>query len=170
MGHLTATISPLSLHPRFPVGDRGVFRYPQSWFYSRLVSGTQAMTQPTDSHLQCPVVVLTIQDAQILGDEMADALRDQLLALAVQSKAQNIILDFQKVKFLSSAGFRPLLSLHRLLRQQNGKLILCGLTPEVHEIFEVTRLITTKSQTRAPFEVYSDPTTAVASLFTPVAS
>jgi anti-anti-sigma factor len=122
------------------------------------------MTQPSDPHLQCPVVVLTIQDAQILGDEMADALRDQLLAVAVQSKAQNVILDFNKVTFLSSAGFRPLLSLHRLLRQQNGKLILCSLSTEVHEIFEVTRLITTKNQVRAPFEVYPDVPAAVASL------
>jgi anti-anti-sigma factor len=115
--------------------------------------------------MQCPVVVLSFQDSQILGDEMADMLRDQMLAVAVQSQALNVVLDFQKVTFLSSAGFRPLLSLHRLLRQQNGKLLLCRLSPEVHEIFEVTRLISTKSQSRAPFEVYPDVASAVASLF-----
>ena len=127
------------------------------------------MTQPA-SHVQCPVVVLTFTDDQILGDELADVIRDQLLAVAVQSQARNAILDFQHVKFLSSAGFRPLLSLHRLLRQQNGKLLLCGLCPEVYEIFEVTRLITTKGITRAPFEVYPDVPSAVASLFHPAAS
>lgn len=126
------------------------------------------MTQPNDSHLQCPVVVLTIQNAQILGDEMADTLRDQLLAVAVQSKAQNVVLDFRKVTFLSSAGFRPLLSLHRLLRQQNGKLMLCGLNKDVHEIFEVTRLISTRGQSKAPFEVYPDVASAVSSLNQPV--
>lgn len=122
------------------------------------------MTQKA-SHLQCPVVVLTITDGQILGDEMADALRDELLAVVVQAQAQNVVLDFQKVSFLSSAGFRPLLSLHRLLRQQNGKLLLCCLSPEVHEIFEVTRLISSKGQGKAPFEVYPDVSSAVASLF-----
>ena len=122
------------------------------------------MTQPA-SHVQCPVVVLTFTDEQILGDEMADVLRDQLLAVAVQSQAQNVALDFHKLTFLSSAGFRPLLSLHRLLRQQNGKLLLCSLSPEVHEIFEVTRLISTKGQGKAPFEVYPDVPSAVASLF-----
>ena len=119
------------------------------------------------SPIQCPVVVLTFTQDQILGDEMADVLRDQLLAVAVQSQARNAILDFQHVKFLSSAGFRPLLSLHRLLRQQNGKLLLCGLCPEVYEIFEVTRLICTKGVTRAPFEVFLDVPSAVASLFKP---
>jgi len=122
------------------------------------------MTQ-NNTHLQCPVVVLTVTDAQILGDEMADALRDELLAVAVQSQAQNVVLDFHKLTFLSSAGFRPLLSLHRLLRQQNGKLLLCCLSKEVHEIFEVTRLISTKGQGRAPFEVYPDVPSAIASLF-----
>ena len=126
------------------------------------------MTNPV-SHVQCPVVVLTFTDDQILGDELADVIRDQLLAVAVQSQARNAILDFQHVKFLSSSGFRPLLSLHRLLRQQNGKLLLCGLCPEVFEIFEVTRLICTKGITRAPFEVFPDVPTAVASLFQPAA-
>lgn len=122
------------------------------------------------SRIECPVVVLTFLEDQILGDEMADVLRDQLLAVAVQSQARNAVLDFQHVKFLSSAGFRPLLSLHRLLRQQKGKLLLCGLCPEVYEIFEVTRLICTKGITRAPFEVFPDVPSAVASLFKPSAS
>jgi anti-anti-sigma factor len=127
---------------------------------------TTIMSNPSPSRTQCPVVVLTLQDAQILGDDMADSLRDQMLAVAVQSDAQNVVLDFRNVKFLSSAGFRPLLSLHRLLRQKHGKLLLCGLTEDVHEIFEVTRLISTKGQTRAPFEVYGDIPAAVASLYT----
>ena len=127
------------------------------------------MTQPTDSNLQCPVVVLTITQGHILGDEVADALRDQLLAVAVQSQAKNVVLDFGRVTFLSSSGFRPLLSLHRLLRQQEGKLLLCCLSPEVHEIFAVTRLISTKGFTRAPFEVYPDVSSAVASLYKPPA-
>ena len=126
------------------------------------------MTNPA-SHVECPVVVLTVTKDQILGDELADVLRDQLLAVAVQAQARNAILDFQHVKFLSSAGFRPLLSLHRLLRQQNGKLLLCGLCPEVYEVFEVTRLICTKGITRAPFEVFPDVPSAVASLFQPAA-
>ncbi len=125
------------------------------------------MTSANDSHLQCPVVVLTIADGQILGDEVADALRDQLLAVAVQSQAQNVALDFSRVTFLSSSGFRPLLSLHRLLRQQNGKLLLCCLSPEVHEIFAVTRLISTKGFARAPFEVFPDVASAIASLYKP---
>jgi anti-anti-sigma factor len=117
-------------------------------------------------------MVLTFTEAQILGDELADEIRDQLLTAAVNSQPQpqSAILDFSQVKFLSSSGFRPLLSLHRVLRQQGGRLLLCGLSPEVHEIFEVTRLISTKSTTRAPFEVYPDVPSAVAGLYQPPAT
>jgi anti-anti-sigma factor len=125
------------------------------------------MSKADNTNLNCPVIVLTLQPTQILGDELADVLRDQMLAGAVSTQCQNVVLDFHKVTFLSSAGFRPLLSLHRLLRQQQGRLILCCLSPEVHEIFEVTRLISTKGQTRAPFEVQPDVPTAVASLYKP---
>ena len=127
------------------------------------------MTQSTASHIKCPVVVLTLTDQQILGDELADRLRDELLAVAVQSGAQNAVLDFHQVKFLSSCGFRPLLSLHRVLRQQGGKLLLCSLNADVHEIFEVTRLISVKGNIRAPFEVHDDIPAAVASLTQPAA-
>ena len=126
------------------------------------------MTQPSPPHIKCPVVVLTLTEGQILGDELADELRDQLLAITVQAQAQSAVLDFTKVKFLSSSGFRPLLSLHRILRQQGGRLMLCGLSPEVYEIFEVTRLISTKGTTRAPFEVYPDVPSAIAGLYQPV--
>ena len=125
------------------------------------------MTQPTASHIKCPAIVVTLSDEQILGDELADRLRDELLAVAVQAQVQSAILDFQHVKFLSSSGFRPLLSLHRILRQQGGKLLLCGLSPDVHEIFEVTRLIDVKGTGRAPFEVHADVPAAVASLYQP---
>jgi anti-anti-sigma factor len=110
-------------------------------------------------------VVLSITDAKILGDEVADELRDQLLAVVVQSGCHTVILDFSAVTFLSSSGFRPLLSLHRLLRQHEGKLLLCGLREDVREIFEVTRLITTKPSVKAPFEVHDTVPEAVASLY-----
>src|SRR5262245_1865293 len=116
-------------------------------------------------HLGCPVLVLTINEAQVVGDDLCDALRDEMLTLTVRSHARNVILDFHKVVYVASAGFRPLLSLHRILREQGGRLILCGLSPEVEEVFEVTRLISSRGSSRAPFEVQKDVPGAVAALF-----
>ena len=46
------------------------------------------MTQPSPPHIKCPFVVLTLTEAQILGDELADEIRDQLLTAAVNSQPQ----------------------------------------------------------------------------------
>jgi len=115
-------------------------------------------------HCQCPVQVLTFTTKEIVGDEIAEELREQLMTAVAQSGTQNVVLDFQHVRYLSSAGFRPLLSLHKQLRQTNGKLVFCQLSPEVHEIFEVTRLISTKGSGPAPFDVFATVSAAIGSL------
>jgi anti-anti-sigma factor len=66
---------------------------------------------------------------------------------------------------MASLGFRPLLSLNRLVRQRQGRFILCGLQPQVAETFAVTRLIDTSGVHRATFENFPDVPTAVADLY-----
>jgi anti-sigma B factor antagonist len=99
------------------------------------------MPEPQARLVGCPVVVLSLRDAQINNDAVAEDLRDELLALYLQVGAVNVILDFQAVTYLSSAGFRPLLSLNRHVRERGGRLVLCNMRPEVEEVFVVTRLI-----------------------------
>jgi len=65
---------------------------------------------------------------------------------------------------LSSASFRPLLSLLREVRAHGGRLVLCNLQPYVHEVFSVTRLISSHGDTPAAFEVQPDLLAAIASL------
>lgn len=120
------------------------------------------MSEPQSHHLRCPVLVLRINETQVKGDSLADALRDELLAAYLQSNAHHVVVDFQKVTYMSSAGFRPLLSLVRQVRSRQGRLVLCGLSPEVHEVFTVTRLIGTAGSAPATFDVEADVPAAVA--------
>src|SRR5262245_42891742 len=107
-------------------------------------------------HITCPVIVLHITATDIRGDIMADELRDELLAMYLTVGAVNVVLDFTGVVYLSSAGFRPLLRLNRQVREKGGRLLLCGLSKEVEEIFSVTRLISTSRMAPATFEVQPD--------------
>jgi anti-anti-sigma factor len=122
------------------------------------------MSEQQPRHVSSPVVVLRIDEAQVTGDTMAEALRDEFLAVCSQTRALNVVLDFQRVAYMSSAGFRPLLSLLRDIRARGGRLILCGLQPAVQETFAVTRLIGTGGSAPAAFEVQPDIPSAVASL------
>ena len=55
------------------------------------------------------------------------------------------------------------ISLRRMLHENNGRMILCGLRPLTEEAFRVTRLIGTGGQA-APFETQPDVNAAVAAL------
>jgi anti-anti-sigma factor len=49
----------------------------------------------------------------------------------------NLVIDFQKVKYISSAGFRSLLIIGKSIESSQRKLILCGMGPEVQRVFEI---------------------------------
>ena len=95
---------------------------------------------------------------------MAETLRDELLSLYLQSAAVHAVLDFRAVTYLSSAGFRPLLSLNRQVRQRGGRVVLCNLQPQVQEVFAVTRLIDPSGVIPAAFTVQATAAAAVAQL------
>ena len=114
--------------------------------------------------ISCPVLVLRIEPAQLLGDALAESLREELLKARQLVDARNVVVDFQPVTYLSSASFRPLLSLLREIRGLGGRMVLCNLHRDVHEVFSVTRLIRTHPDIPAAFEVQPDVPAAIVSL------
>ena len=123
------------------------------------------MAETKFKHLTCPVVVLTIDEAQVMGDALADELRDEFLTVFDQTGAVDVVVDFRKVSYISSAGLRPLLNLVRRTRERGGRLVLCNLSPDVESVFEATRLVRSTGSAPATFEREKDVPAAVASLF-----
>lgn len=126
-------------------------------------------THHLTSRTEQSVLVLTIMHDHVQSDALADALRDELLAAVGDAKPSGVILDFSNVEYLSSAGFRPLLSLRRKLHETRSPLVLCGLTPDVATVFRLTRLISTSGSSSAPFETEEDVPAALARLRGPSA-
>jgi anti-anti-sigma factor len=123
------------------------------------------MSEHPSKYVRCPLVVVRVNEAQVMGDTIADTLRDELLALYQQSGATHVVIDMAQVTYLSSAGIRPLLSLNKEVREREGRLILCGLTRDVESVFVATRLISSSRSMPATFERHADVPTAVASLY-----
>ena len=63
--------------------------------------------------------------------------------------AINLLLDLGCVKFLDSTGLGAIVSVSKMLGE-DGKLAVCGLTGQVRNVFEVTRMDTV-------FDVYELP-------------
>jgi len=53
--------------------------------------------------------------------------------------AEKLILDFEGLEYLSSAGLRVLLSAHKaFLKKGSGTMIICHVNETIHDVFEVT--------------------------------
>jgi len=124
------------------------------------------MAEPVFAHISCRkeagVLVVSLKDQKIQGDDLGDLLRQELLEAVQSYNTNQLVIDFQRVIYLSTAGFRPLLSLHRKLHETRGRMIFCNLLPETLEVFVVTRLISPTRVPTAPFEAASDLADALA--------
>lgn len=128
---------------------------------------TETQELHIDTRLEQGVLVLTFRDKDIQTDSLAETLRDQLLDAVQKQKSDKVILDFQNVEYLSSAGFRPLLSLRRHLHEKGGRMVLCNLHPDVANVFRITRLISTTRTSTAPFEKEDDLAAALTHITRP---
>jgi anti-anti-sigma factor len=115
------------------------------------------------------VLVLKVTHPQLRSGEfeLVDALRQEMLDAAARSDARKVVVDLSGVDYVGSAGFRPLLSLRKRLQEAGREMLLCGLSPEVHEVFLTSRLINAAGTEDAPFGVEPDAARAVARLNRP---
>lgn len=116
------------------------------------------------SAVQDGCLVLTLKDAQVRGDPMAEAIRLEFLNAVDQTGCKKVAVDLGNVELITTVAFRPLLSLRRRLHERDGKMVLCGLSPLVAEVFRVTRLISSSGSSTAPFEAQPDTPSALAYL------
>jgi len=118
-----------------------------------------------DKRLDQNVLVLTITAPELCGDELADAMRQELLAAVTPSGAQKVALDFQQVTYIASPGIRLLLGFRRHFQDMGGKLILCSLNPLITDVLNTARLInTTGSSPPALFDTAADVPAGIARL------
>ena len=120
-----------------------------------------------EASLEQGVLVLTITRRQIEGEDHAAGLKEELLATVAQHGASKVVLDLKNTRYVSSIAFWPLLNLKRQLvadPAKPGRLILCGLTGAVLEVFTTTKMISSTGSLNAPFELAPDRQSAVAML------
>jgi len=58
----------------------------------------------------------------------------------LESGVNHVTLDLSGVEYISSGGLRVVIMLLKALEKTGGKLALCGLSPFVSEVFEITNL------------------------------
>lgn len=113
------------------------------------------------SSIEQDVLVLTIAQSRIQGEETAQQLREEMQHVLEDTGIDSVVVDFQHVRYLSSVAFWPLLSLRRQLIAAGGRLVICGLAGDIEDVFRTTKMISSGGAVDAPFEVAPDAESAL---------
>lgn len=62
------------------------------------------------------------------------------MRLLEEAVATNFVLNFENVKFLSSAVLRVLMKINTGVAKRQGKHRLCCIQPKIMDVFKITRL------------------------------
>jgi anti-sigma B factor antagonist len=78
---------------------------------------------------------------QAIMDERVIRIIGQALYREVEQLGHDqLVLDFSDVRHFSSALLAVLIELNKRIKATKGRLVLCGLRPELQEVFVVTKL------------------------------
>jgi anti-sigma B factor antagonist len=75
----------------------------------------------------------------LVGGEETDELRSAV-ADFIEQGTKKLIIDLGKVTYLNSTAIGVLVSAHTTFSKNKGRVILCGINKNIHNIFVITKL------------------------------
>ncbi|NIA06138.1 MAG: anti-sigma factor antagonist [Actinobacteria bacterium] len=86
------------------------------------------------------ITLVIFEDESILDPLQVQDIGEKLHQLIEQEDRQRLILDFHKVKILSSQMLGVLIGLLKRIRSDRGRIVICGMKSELHKVFKITNL------------------------------
>ena len=87
------------------------------------------------------VTIVTFEEENILEDQQIRKLERSLLPVIRDNQQKRLVLNFAKVKFMSSAFLGLLVKVHKRVIEAGGTLQLFNLDPKIQKVFEITQLV-----------------------------
>lgn len=100
--------------------------------------------------LEGTALVVDVLPEQLRDFSVVQALREGVIAAIEQTKVKHVVIDLSRVKHIGSVAFLAFLA----IRRQSGidRIVLCGLSEFVQELFRMCKLIASSDGKNAPFE------------------
>ncbi len=86
------------------------------------------------------VTIANLGSASILDGAAVDAIGRQLFELVDGQAKRKIMLDFTRIRFLSSSMLGVMISMQKRAQAIKGRVAILGLKPDLHKVFKITRL------------------------------
>ena len=74
-----------------------------------------------------------------LDSNTSPELEDKLFQ-AISDGSKKIIVDFENLDYISSAGLRLVIKVNRAILREDGRLILCAMQNYIRELFKTTEI------------------------------
>jgi anti-sigma B factor antagonist len=102
------------------------------------------MSLSAPQHLRVEIItgitLVSIVDGDLLSEGVIQEVGDQLFRLVKEMGETKLVLCFRDVKYMSSAMVGQLVKLHKKVAKAKGRLILCGFSPILREVFRISQL------------------------------
>jgi len=82
----------------------------------------------------------TVLEADMLDDRSIRDFSEGVMNCLKKCPQPYLLLNFEHVRFMSSAVISELLRINEYCRQRDGALRLCGINRNIHEVFQITQL------------------------------
>lgn len=86
------------------------------------------------------VTIATCKDMKLNDDLIIQEWGDQLLGLLDDRTCRKLLINFERVLFMSSSALRALITLNKKTKEVQATLVLCGIDDNIMEAFRITRL------------------------------
>ena len=84
--------------------------------------------------------ILILAPAGRIDNETSPAFQARLIAQVTDAKA-DVVIDFARVEYISSAGIRSVVRARKALEGRGGRVALVGLQPPVQKVFDIVKAL-----------------------------
>lgn len=86
------------------------------------------------------VRIVEFADRKIIEELFISEIGEELSRVVAGMSDVKMLLSFKNVEHLSSAALGMLITLHKQVAEKKGQLKLSDITPQIYEVFKITRL------------------------------
>lgn len=90
--------------------------------------------------IEAGVAIAEVMSSRILDETNITLFGNELFALTDERKLDRIVLDMKRVAYMSSAANGKLMTFDKKMKAARGRWAICGIRPEIYEVYEITRL------------------------------
>ena len=112
--------------------------------------------------MQSGVPVIGINETQMREANKCYQIRDEMLSALESIDSDHVLIDLSSLEFVGSIAFLAFLGVRRA--RSEGRIILCGLSPSIHDSFRLCNLVSDDPNSPGTFDVAATLETGAASV------